>query len=81
VRVPRRPVKCVVEGCWRDAQRRGRCWACYRYWRRNGRDRDVEVIEQRQIARNARRLEDELWAANVRRLVAQARSRLDLDSP
>jgi len=64
---------CVVDGCWGDSRALGRCWGCYSYLRRHGCDRDMNVVERRRITRNRRRLDDELWAANVRRLMAAAR--------
>jgi len=42
--------------CGKPAKRRGRCWTCYQFRRRTGRDRTPEMI----LAANVRRLDREL---------------------
>ena len=46
--------ECIV--CRGRPARRGRCWTCYQYLRRTGRDRTAEMI----LAANIRRLDDEI---------------------
>jgi hypothetical protein len=42
---------------WKFATRLDRCMTCYRYWRRNGRERPEELI-----VAQARRIEDRRFA-------------------